>query len=345
MFHFQCCATKELRQLYMFLIRRFDPSVQSRQFLQDLICGNHSLLVMIESAENSTENPELMTEHLKQFASMDIMRQYGHLMEAYETNSDSVNDAIFTMMHHISGDLQRPEALFVPQILKAFSDIWEQEHNKICEDWADLIEYVIQKFIGTMGAKPHAYASSLMECLDNNDALDENGFSKPQLDNLYYYFSQVEHTEDPVGRIIDMYKATSSVSKTRLSVIQALLSQGIITHAQYMCLMYMKSVLSCKPYHEGSVVAEAGSEHCDSEGHDGDLERGDQLDLPPKQHHKHRDQVEVLKELLIKQGKEYLIQWLQQILLDTCQVKLSSSYIVTEDGQVQEPIPFYFNCK
>jgi len=65
--------------------------------------------------------------------------------------------------------------------------------------------------------------------------------------------------------------------KTRLSVIQALLGQGIITHAQYMSLMYMKSVLaSCnKPYHnhEGSVVAEAGSEHehCDSDGgHDTD---------------------------------------------------------------------------
>lgn len=88
--------------------------------------------------------------------------------------------------------------------------------------------------------------------------MDENAFSKSQLDTLYHYFSQVQHTEDPVGRIIDMYKATFAVTKTRLCVIQALLSQGIITHAQYMCLMYMKSVLSCKPSHEGSVVAEAG---------------------------------------------------------------------------------------
>ncbi len=59
-------------------------------------------------------------------------------------------------------------------------------------------------------------------------------------------------------------------------LFQALLAQGVITHAQYMGLMYMKSVLSaCKPSHEGSVVAEAGSEHdghggCDSDGHETD---------------------------------------------------------------------------
>ena len=54
------------------------------------------------------------------------MRQYGLLLENFATNSESTNDAIFTLMHHISGDLNSPEALYVPQILKAFSDIWEQ---------------------------------------------------------------------------------------------------------------------------------------------------------------------------------------------------------------------------
>ena len=110
-----------------------------------------------------------------------------------------------------------------------------------------------------------------------------------------------------MGGIIEMYKATYSVTKTRLSVIQALLSQGIITHAQYMGLMYMKSFLSCKLYHEGSVIAEAGkvarhaeyaaleailkarvlgSLHGDSDSHDVELEHNDH-------DHKHlaRDQV------------------------------------------------------
>ena len=56
------------------------------------------------------------------------------------------------------------------------------------------------------------------------------------------------------------------------------------------------------------------------------------------------DQVEVLKELLQKQGKSFLLLWLQQILLDTCHVKLSGDDIVTKDGHVLEPIPFHYNC-
>ncbi len=53
-----------------------------------------------------------------QFASADIMRHYGYLLDTFRTNPEHVNDALFTMMHHISGDLNRPEALYVPHILK-----------------------------------------------------------------------------------------------------------------------------------------------------------------------------------------------------------------------------------
>lgn len=46
---------------------------------------------------------------------------------------------------------------------------------------------------------------------------------------------------------------------------------------------------SCKAEGEGSVVAEVGSEHCDSDGHDTDLENGDELKG------QNTDQIEVLK--------------------------------------------------
>ena len=40
---------------------------------------------------------------------------------------------------------------------------------------------------------------------------------------------------------------------------QALLSHGVITHAQYMNFIYMKNVINnCKTEHEGSVIAEVG---------------------------------------------------------------------------------------
>ncbi len=56
--------------------------------------------------------------YIFQFASADIMRHYGYLLDTFRTNPEHVNDALFTMMHHISGDLNRPEALYVPHILK-----------------------------------------------------------------------------------------------------------------------------------------------------------------------------------------------------------------------------------
>ena len=65
-------------------------------------------------------------DNFHRFASSEIMRQYGILLETFTTNSSYLNEALFTMMHHVSGDLNQPEALYVPQILKAFSDIWEQ---------------------------------------------------------------------------------------------------------------------------------------------------------------------------------------------------------------------------
>ena len=112
--------------------------------------------------------------------------------------------------------------------------------------WTDLIEYVIQKFITTMGTRPHDCASNLLECIQDSqisEAVDENGFTKSQLESLHCYYAQSEGADDTVGAIIENYRQHYNVTKSRLSVIQALLSQGIITLAQYMSLMYMKSVV------------------------------------------------------------------------------------------------------
>ena len=57
---------------------------------------------------------------------------------------------------------------FLFQILQTFSDIWEQDDIDICDDWADLIEYVIQKFVTIMGTNPHACASNLLVSINLN---------------------------------------------------------------------------------------------------------------------------------------------------------------------------------
>ena len=39
---------------------------------------------------------------------------------------------------------------------------------QICEDWVDLIEFIIQKFIQTMGSSPHTCAANMVS-LESKD--------------------------------------------------------------------------------------------------------------------------------------------------------------------------------
>lgn len=60
------------------------------------------------------------------------MHQYGLLLEDFRDNGAFVNDCIFTMMHHVGGDLGQIDVLFQPNILKAFSQICDTEYE-ICD--------------------------------------------------------------------------------------------------------------------------------------------------------------------------------------------------------------------
>lgn len=66
------------------------------------------------------------------FGTVEIMRQYGILLENFKENGEFVNNCIFTMMHHIGGDLNNVATLFQPTILKTFSQIWETDYE-LCD--------------------------------------------------------------------------------------------------------------------------------------------------------------------------------------------------------------------
>lgn len=125
----QVCETENLRQLFVLLIRCYHPQLQSRNYLKDIIVTNHLLLMLLDSvaSQEDLKTSVDMTEHISQFATVDIMHQYGILLETFEENGQFVNDCIFTMMHHIGGDLNQVTILFQPNILKTFSQIWETE--------------------------------------------------------------------------------------------------------------------------------------------------------------------------------------------------------------------------
>ena len=57
------CSMRDLRQLFLLLIRHYNPAIQTRQYLNDVICANHVLLELIENTDIGTN---IMTSHLQQ---------------------------------------------------------------------------------------------------------------------------------------------------------------------------------------------------------------------------------------------------------------------------------------
>lgn len=55
----------DLRSLFLLLLRQYNPNIQSRQYLQDLILTNHSYLLFLDSATKQRHSFNIM-EHLKQ---------------------------------------------------------------------------------------------------------------------------------------------------------------------------------------------------------------------------------------------------------------------------------------
>lgn len=122
------CSSTDLHNLFILLLRRFNPSMHSKQYLLDLIITNHMLLMLLDETNSSQFN---LKEHLTQFATVEIMDNYGLILEDFEENGTYANDCIFTMMHHVGGDLNKVSTLFRPSILKSFTSILETEYEVI----------------------------------------------------------------------------------------------------------------------------------------------------------------------------------------------------------------------
>jgi len=143
----QVVHTKTIRQLYVLLIRLTALCGKpSYEYLSNLVVGNHVHLTTIQETLSSPSDVEFdMSSHIKQFSTVEMMRPFGQLLEKFRENSIQVNDCIFTMMHHVAGDLNCPQALDVRPIPETLTQLSTTE-MQVCDDWKDLIEYMINYF-------------------------------------------------------------------------------------------------------------------------------------------------------------------------------------------------------
>lgn len=121
-------AIRDLRQVFLLQLHHFNPMIQSRRYLHDVITTNHTLLLTLEKAAKQSGAMGFdMNQHLYQFCSRAILDRYGNALEDFKTNGAFVNDCILTILHHVGGDLGRTELLFEPDILRPFTKICDED--------------------------------------------------------------------------------------------------------------------------------------------------------------------------------------------------------------------------
>ncbi|CAL4125074.1 unnamed protein product, partial [Meganyctiphanes norvegica] len=219
----------EVRQLFLLLIRTYRPGVLNINYLQDLITTNHRFLTTQESASPTLSSPNTFDifDHVKQFCTMEIMRHYGLLLENFENNDEPVNDCIFTMMHHVIGDLRSINVLLQPQILRVLLKIWKEGFD-ICGEWADLIEYILRKCtrVRTESRRRDEKRTESEKLLVMKTGIE---LTDEDLDHWYSLYSVQENEADLMDKIKEVCCDDSIEEPVKKEVIQNLLARGFIT--------------------------------------------------------------------------------------------------------------------
>nr|AVP27640.1 timeless [Laodelphax striatellus] len=309
----QISSTEELKYLFLLLLRNFDPTLQSKQYLQDVIVTNHNLLIFLENCNRPTKSARRtsISDHIKQFANEEIMKQYGLLLEYFEENGEFVNNCIFTMIHHVAGDINQVDTLFQPPILKTFFKIWESDFE-ICDDWSDVIEYVVHKFVNLPVPQPADHKKlKLGESLNSN-------WSKDDSKNLHKYYVKSACSSDPISRVLNCFTESGVLNKTRIGVIEQLLKQDVISDLEFD--EFIKKEPDFDALSESSKV------------------NNNSNNVSLKSANESLNEIKVLRDHLINENKENCVIWLKRCLLDACHAKLSMTHALRN----VEPIPYHF---
>lgn len=62
---YQIGKLSDLKMLFVLLIRQYNPNIQSRQYLQDLILTNHCFFLFLDNSYKTQEQHDNMMDHLK----------------------------------------------------------------------------------------------------------------------------------------------------------------------------------------------------------------------------------------------------------------------------------------
>ncbi|GIY81204.1 protein timeless [Caerostris extrusa] len=211
-------------------------------------------------------------------------------------------------MHHLAGDMEIFELLFQPSILKIFSEILNEE-MELEQYHEDLIMYILNKFSAQVYKKNlKDNAEKCDPCASSHDSpanscASSNDWFLLEEDNLYWWYLQYEQDNDPISKISEHIPSSK---------------QDILMKLQ------MKGYLSKDKYKQLEKQMESFQEH-------------DPNMLPKEITHPSNFDEDITSFLrtLVHAGELQHIIWLQNILLETCYVKLGLN------AKLPESVPFY----
>nr|WAM46967.1 protein timeless [Chrysoperla nipponensis] len=338
----QLAKTEQFKLLFVLLIRKYNPKIQNLQYLQDLIVTNHILIMFLDNInkyETKVINKQQfsLNSHIEKFATVEMMYQYGLLLEHFQNNGEYVNNCIFTMMHHVGGDLKSISTLFQPIILKTFSQIWETDYD-ICDDWSDLIEYVIHKFINT----PRQTPASSSNAHFNSDWPFKMSSNLPS-----YIKPNIEHIllDEQIIKTLSMNDNKKEEDKEE--------KEDIMDDSYHKT----ESILESRHSKQLKQESQKRNDNTDNTSYIiYNTEFNDNLDSDDN---KNITELNIYKELLLKEDNcdQYLLE-IQKLLLDVCYCKLNIIYgfnttnttqnnknintNVTNINHCVEPIPYHY---
>lgn len=158
-------------------------------------------------------------------------------------------------------------------------------------------------------------------------------WAQEECDSLYWYYVQSKRDKDVIGSVTSLIKESYQKTKPRIAVIQQLLQQDIISLVEFDDLMkFEDSQYEIEAKSSSPVKTESGIELTEH------FETGQKCQP---------DDIKVLRDRLLKENKGKLLQWLQQVLIECCFIKLNllsprhESLLTSTSLTVMEPIPHH----
>lgn len=191
-----------------------------------------------------------------------------------------------------------------------------------------------------------------LKVLNNNilKKLISEIWTEEEMNILYWYYIQSKESKDIVGKIINQFCANGIYKKSRILVIQQLLSQvnpfwGINFVKQICNSLYFQDIINLMEYdflmsfEDKQFVKTVKAPALSTKTIESGIEIKDSkyTDQP-------LDDVQMLINRLISENKQHLLIWLQTNLLECCYAKLNENLLKAEINKMHVIEPVAYHC-